>query len=111
MFERMTQGTVDVIRGDAPITIETLDGLRRVVEKIDEGGQTCAVLDMRRIPMIDSAGLEYVLDLYDSYRTRGGNIKLVEPTPLVAEILNVTGVDQFFEVFPDDVAAVGSFTR
>lgn len=111
MFERFKQGTVDVVKVDGPLNTETLDGLRRIVEQIDESGQTSAVLDMRKIPLVDSQALEYVLDLYDSFRSRGGNLKLVGPTPLVAEILNITGVDQFFEVFGDEVSAVGSFTR
>jgi anti-sigma B factor antagonist len=111
MFESARQGTVGLIRGDSPINNANLDALKRVVEPLKESGQPNLVLDLRRIPLIDSAGLEYLLDTFDACRAQGGTLKLMGPTPLVAEILSVTGVSSFFELFADEVAAVGSFTK
>lgn len=111
MFESARQGTVGVIRGDSPINVSNLEGFKRVVEPLKESGQPNLVLDLRRIPLVDSIGLEYLLDTFDACRAQGGTLKLMGPTPLVAEILSVTGVSSFFEVFADEVSAVGSFTK
>lgn len=111
MFDKIRQGVVDVIRGDSPIIADQLDQIRRVVDQLGNAGQPNVVLNLQRVPIIDSAGLEFLLDTFDSFREQGGNLKLVQPTQLVREILTVTGVEQFFEVFENETAAVGSFTR
>lgn len=111
MFERFRQGVVEVVRGDAPLNAAAGDQLRKLMEQIKDFGQRNVVLDLRKVPLIDSSGMELLLDLLDQFRSQGGSLKLLAPSPLVAEILAVTGVDRFFEVFSDEVAAVGSFNR
>jgi anti-anti-sigma factor len=111
MFDLVRQGIVGLIRGDSPINRTHLDALKRVLEPSKETGQPNLVLDLRRVPLVDSAGLEYLLDTFDACRAQGGTLKLVAPSPLVAEILHVTGVSSFFEIFSDEVSAVGSFTK
>lgn len=111
MFESEKQGVIGLIRGDSPIHLTSIELLRRVVDPLKDAGQPNLILDMRRIPLVDSAGLEYLLDTFDACRAQGGTLKLLAPTPLVSEILQVTGVSSFFELFSDEVAAVGSFTK
>lgn len=111
MFERVRQGTVEIIRGDVPLNAEGGDQLRKVMGQVRESGRRNIVLDVRKVPLINSAGLSLLLDLNDELRSQGGCLKLLAPNPLVAEILHVTGVEQYFETFPDEVSAVGSFTR
>lgn len=111
MFERFRQGTIEVVRGDSPLNAEGGDQLRKVMDQVRESGRRNVVLDVRKVPLMDSAGLSLLLDLNDELRAQGGSLKLLAPNPLVAEILHVTGVQQFFEIFQDDVSAVGSFTR
>lgn len=111
MFERFRQGIVDIVRGDAPFNAEAADQFRKLMEQLKTSGQRNVVVDLRKVPLIDSSGLETLLDLLEQVRGRGGSLKLLAPSPLVAEILNVTGVDQFFEIYADEVQAVGSFTR
>jgi anti-anti-sigma factor len=111
MYERFRQGAVEVVRSDAPLHAETVDSFRSVMDQLKAGGRRNVVLDLRKVPLVDSAGLEALLDSLDEFRARGGSLKLLAPNPLVREILTVTGVEQFFEVFGDEVSAVGSFTR
>jgi anti-anti-sigma factor len=111
MFETTRQGVVDIIRGDMALNADGIVALRRVVDQLHEVGQPNVVLDLRKVPLVCSQGLEYLLDTYDRFRAQGGNLKLLAPTPLVTEILFITGVGQYFEVFSDEVSACGSFTR
>lgn len=111
MFERHRQSVVDLIRGDSPIIREEVTQVQNLVEELDDVGQPRVIFDLRKIPLIDSAGLELLLDLQDRFRARGGDMKLLNPNPLVREIIHVTGVDRFFEIFQDEISAIGSFTR
>ncbi len=111
MFERETQGAVDVIRGSDPLDVDHVEALGKLLEACLNERQPYAVLNLEGTPLIDSAGLELLLDFNEQFRRVGGDLKLAAPNPLCAEILYATRVDENFEVFSDPLAAVGSFVR
>jgi anti-anti-sigma factor len=111
MFERERQGAVEVIRGESPLTRDYLKQLDGLLEQMLRLGQPRAVFNLSLVPLIDSAGLEKLLDAQDAFERRGGELKFAAPSPLCQEILNVTGVVRRFEVFRDVPSAVGSFVQ
>ena len=111
MISAESQGAVTVLTPDTPITGEHAEELSIAVEKRLSAGLPMMVLDLSGVAMLDSAGLEAVLDARDAVRSRGGLIKLAGPTPLVEDILAATGVGDQFEQFDNSKAAVGSFAR
>jgi len=111
MFERVTQGAVDVIQGTAPLNAEQVEQLNDLFHQCLSNGQPSVVLNLDKVSLIDSAGLELLLDVQDDCRRHGGAVKIAAPNALCREILEVTGVDRAFEVFPEPLAAVGSFAR
>jgi anti-sigma B factor antagonist len=110
-FERARQGAVDLIRGDDPLTADCVNGVSRLLEECLLAGQPRAVLDLARVALIDSAALEMLLNYQESFKQRGGALKLAAPTPLCRDILMATGVDRHFEIFGEAVSAVGSFAQ
>ncbi|MCD6377275.1 MAG: STAS domain-containing protein [Planctomycetes bacterium] len=66
------------------------------------------VLDLKAVPFIDSAGLEYLLDLRDRISERLGEIKLVNVDENVSKILEITRLDGAFEQFDNITEAVRS---
>lgn len=111
MFERRKWGAVDAIRGDVPLNHENVQALSGVLEECCRQGQPRIVIDLERIPLIDSAGLELLLDVRDRCLQRGGLLKLAAPNALCRDILLVTGVTEQIEVLSDAVTAVGSFAQ
>ena len=111
MFEREKQGVVDVIRGDVPLNVEHVEAVADLLEACLGKGQPYVVLDFEAIPLIDSAGLELLLDFKERFRQVGGDLRLVSPNSLCAEILSVTQVGEGFEIFSEPLSAVGSFVR
>ena len=100
-----------MIRGDDPLATEHLASIARAAEECLGTGQPRAVFDLAKVPLINSGGLELLLDLRDSFQKRGGALKLAAPNQLVRDILTATGVGNHFEIFTDAVAAVGSFAQ
>ncbi|MBN1852754.1 MAG: STAS domain-containing protein [Pirellulales bacterium] len=111
MIERSKQGAIDVVQASDPINIDYAEMFRNVFSIYAEAGQPHVVLDLQAIPLIDSAGLELLLDIQEKYRHRGGTLKLAAANPLCRDILHVTGMDKLFEIYDDSVTAVGSFVR
>ncbi|TWU29460.1 STAS domain-containing protein [Bythopirellula polymerisocia] len=111
MFAIRCQGAVEVIVPNVPLTGEHADELRETIEHCSSNGLPMVVLNLHDVPLIDSDGLESLLDIRDTVRERGGSVKLASLTPLSQDILRITGVAEHFEVFPDDKAAVRSFVQ
>ena len=111
MFDRSKQGAVDVVVPRDPLNQESANEMGPVLDEILSTGQPRIVLDLARTPFMDSLGLEWLLELHERSRKRGGAVKLAGPTPLCQDILRVTGLDAQFEVFDDMLAAVGSFAQ
>ncbi len=111
MYKQSKQGAINVVSGTLPLSGDSLDLLDDAFADCLSGGQPHAVLDMRSIPLIDSAGLERLLDLHDKFEQKTGTLKLAAPNPLCQDIMSVTGVSSYFEVFPELSQAVGSFIQ
>lgn len=111
MFQLSKQGAVAVVSGSEPIKHEQVAELASAIDRVVQGGQPMAVLDLQRTPLIDSAGLESLLDAQDAVERRGGTLKMAAPNELIRDILRVSGVAERFEIFSDVKTAVGSFAR
>ncbi|HUT91101.1 MAG TPA: STAS domain-containing protein [Thermoguttaceae bacterium] len=111
MFERVTQGAVDVIRGDAPLNAEHAEEVSLLLAGCLSSGRPYVVLDFDKVPLIDSAGLELVLDFQEKLQQLGGALKLASVNSLPSDILSATGIREGFEIFPEALSAVGSFVR
>lgn len=111
MFERTRQGAVDVVSGDDPLNEDHVPRVLTLLQQCGGHGQPRVVLDFARVPLLDSTGLEMLLDVHEDFQRRGGALKLAVGNALCREILLVTGVGGSFEMFPEANSAVGSFVQ
>jgi anti-anti-sigma factor len=111
MFHQKSQGAVDVISGGDRISGEHVAELGRVLEARIERGQPLIVLDFQGVALIDSSGLELLLDAQEKCQRMGGALKLAGLNVLCREVLKATGVGARFEIFRDSGGAVRSFVQ
>jgi anti-anti-sigma factor len=111
VFEHKTQGAVDVISGGDRISGDYVAALANVLEGRINRGKPQVVLDMQGVALIDSAGLEMLLDYQEKCQRMGGAIKLANLGALCREVLKATGVGARFEIFRDLGGAVRSFVQ
>lgn len=109
MFEKKCQGAVDVVGGGDRISGDQVAELAEVLDSCLERGQPQVVLDLNTVALIDSAGLELLLDTQEKYQRLGGALKLANSGALCSEVFKVTGVGTRFERFGDTRSAVRSF--
>jgi anti-anti-sigma factor len=109
MFVQKRQGAIDVVGGGDRISGDRVPELAAVLEGCVNRGQPRVVLDLHGVAIVDSAGLEMLLDAQEQYQRMGGAIKLANAGALCSEVLKVTGVGPRFEVFGDTGTAVRSF--
>lgn len=111
MYQKKTQGAVQLVEGAAPLTRDNISDASERLEECLASGQPMVVLDLTKVPLIDSAGLELLLDVQEQYQQRGGSLKLAAANALCQDILTATGVGSRFEVHDNVAKAVGSFIR
>ena len=111
MFQVEPQGAVDVVQLSGPLNNENAEQLVATVQATLAEGQPMIVLDMHDVPLLDSAGLDALLDVHDAVVLKGGAVKLAALTPLCDDVLRVTGVDRYFEAHKEVKLAVGSFVQ
>jgi anti-anti-sigma factor len=111
MFHQTNQGAVAVIAGAAPLNHESAGEAQSLLRRCFGGGQPMAVFDLENVSLIDSAGLEVLLEAHEEFARRGGAVKLAAPSPLCRDILHLTGMDLRLEIFENTRAAVRSFLK
>jgi anti-anti-sigma factor len=111
MFEHKTQGAVDVITGGDRISGEYVEELQALLEARLDRGQPQIVLDFQSIAVVDSSGLELLLDIQEKCQRMGGALKLANLSALCREVMKATGVGAKFEMFRDSGGAVRSFVQ
>jgi anti-anti-sigma factor len=111
MFTQKHQGSVDVISGGDRISGEHVAELSALLETRVERGQPQIVIDLQGVAVIDSTGLELLLDYQEKCQRMGGALKLANASALCREVLKATGVGSRFEMFRDSGGAVRSFVQ
>ena len=67
------------------------------------------VLDLDSTEMLDSMGLTALLNVQDSLRALGGDLKIATNNSVNRKILEITRLDQQLEVFESVIDAVKSY--
>lgn len=109
MFHLSRQGAVDVLEGRGPLNGDSAASVRELLDRCVAHGQPRVVVSLEEVPLLDSVGLELLLDVRDQCLQRGGTLALAAPNTLCRDILHVTGLDRSMELHDDVLAAVGSF--
>jgi len=66
MLQIESQGAVEVITPKVSLSEDNLEPLREAIAGRLKLGQPMVVIDMTQVPLIDSAGLETLLDVQDT---------------------------------------------
>jgi anti-sigma B factor antagonist len=90
------------------LTVETEADLKEAVRRQLDAGRRHLVLDLARVPYVDSCGLGTMVQAYVSAHRAGGWVKLRNVTPRVHHLLTITRLTTVFEFFQPGMRAVGA---
>ena len=82
--------------------------LRETIRKMLNAGDRKFVLNLENCDYIDSSGLGELVTSFTTVRNAGGNLKLVNLTRRVQDLLQITKLLTVFESYDDETAAVKS---
>jgi anti-sigma B factor antagonist len=83
--------------------------LREIVLQLVESGHKKIALNLHEVGYVDSSGIGELVKAYTTVRNHGGQLKLVNPSKRVHDLLQMTRLAAVFSIEADDASAVQSF--
>jgi len=103
-------GKVTILDLNGRITLgDETESLRNTVRQLIAAGKKKIVLNLAHVDYIDSSGVGELVSSFTAVRNSGGDLKLLNLTKKVHDILNVTKLYTVFDVKEDEFTAVKSF--
>lgn len=99
-------GAVMVVHTPEELGEDQADNVRAFLESRE---RQKLIVDLDGTETIDSVGLETLLDVQDTLRERGGDLRIATTNYANRKILEVTRLDSMLEVFDSVIDAVKSF--
>jgi anti-sigma B factor antagonist len=85
--------------------------LRDTIKDLLSKGQKKILLNLGDVSYIDSSGIGELVSAFTSVRNQGGELKLLNLTKKVHDLLQITKLYTVFDVKDDEAAAIAAFSR
>ena len=106
-----SQGRVKVLKLRGRLTLgDSVDRMGQTVNGLFNAGETCLVVDLGDVSMVDSSGIGLLVRSLTSAKQRSGSLKLLNPSKFAVQTLKMTGLLNLFETFDNEEKAVASFS-
>jgi anti-sigma B factor antagonist len=83
--------------------------LRKTIRDLLDDGKNKIILNLGDVNYIDSSGIGELVSGFTAVRSRGGELKLLNLTKKVHDLLQITKLFTVFDVFTDEPTAARSF--
>jgi len=109
-IETRTVGDVRILDCSGKITLgEGTMAVRNTVRDILKGGGKSIILNLADVNYIDSSGIGELVSTYTTVTNNGGQLKLLNLTKKIQELLAITKLLTVFQVYDDETSARNSF--
>ncbi len=113
------------IRRTGDVTILDLDGrisltdalwsasgvvLGKAIRELVKQGERKILLNLKGVTYIDSSGMGELTGALTAVQRQGGELKLVNPSPKVVDLLKITRLDTIFDIRDDENSAIQAFS-
>ncbi len=103
-------GKVTILDIDGRIVLgDEIGDLRTAVRNLIGDGRKKIILNLAAVDYIDSSGVGELVGSFTTVRNAGGELKLLNLTQKVHDVLHVTKLYTVFDIKDDEFTAVKSF--
>jgi anti-sigma B factor antagonist len=74
------------------------------------GGSSQFVIDLSAMQRVDSCGIGAIVHALRQSNEKGGDVRLVNPSPFAEKTFKMVGILRLFQVFPTEEEALESYT-
>jgi anti-sigma B factor antagonist len=110
-FSTRKSGDVTIIDVEGKILLGEGDiEIKRTVDGLLKQGKNKILLNLAKVPYLDSAGLGEIIRCFTTIRKSGGSFKLLSPNPRIIDLLTITNLLNVFDWFDEESTALRSFS-
>ena len=103
-------GDVTILDLDGEVRIgDSSTALRSAIRNLVAGGNNKILLNLAGVKYIDSSGIGELIANYTTVNRGGGQLKLLNLTEKVQDLLVITKLLTVFDVYDSEADALGSF--
>ncbi len=89
-----------IITADGGLNADTSEKFILSIEKLVDAGLKKMIVDCDKLDYISSSGLAVLVRLHNRMKHQGSDVKLASVTGALPNILQVTGLNKLFEIYP-----------
>ena len=109
-FSTRKSGDVIIIDIEGKILLGEGDvEIKQAVDDLLKKGEKNILMNLAKVPYIDSAGLGEIIRCFTALRRNGGSFKLLSPNPRIIDLLGITNLLNVFDWYDDESSALASF--
>ncbi len=94
-------GDIMVIQADGGLNAQTADAFVESIEKLVDAGLEKLIIDCSKLEFISSYGLGVLVRLHTRMSKQGGDVKIASVKGVIVEVMRLTRLTSFFEIYPD----------
>ena len=109
-IEERPSGDVIILDVTGKLTIGEGDELLKdKINSLIQQGHKKLILNLEGVPYVDSAGLGEIVRTYTTVSRQGGNLKLLNLTKRIEDLLSITKLLTVFDTYESEQDALNSF--
>src|SRR5690349_23285879 len=97
--------TVFTLRGQLAYEEGTRVLREAITAAVTDGARSCLV-DLRDVTYLDSGGIGLLVAMFRHVTRRGGQFKLLHPSPAARRVLGISQLTRVFDIFDDEADAL-----
>jgi anti-sigma B factor antagonist len=97
--------TIFALAGDLVYDEGTRILRQALTTAVAQGAREC-LLDLSQITYLDSGGVGSLVEMFRHVTRRGGQLKLLSPSPCARNVLGITRLTAVFDIFDDEADAL-----
>ena len=98
-IRRRSERNAEILDISGDISLLNCRDLRRSLDQVVSNDPVLVVVNLERVPFIDSSGIGCLIAAYTDLNKRGGRLALVSVPETIVRTLEITNVIAFFQMY------------
>ncbi len=101
-----TSDSVEIVQFTGRLDMAEAPGARQAIREMIDQGAEKLILDLGSVDFMDSSGLSVLVSTLRAAEAKGGEVLLLNLTPNVRALIELTRLQHIFEIFENEQAAI-----
>jgi anti-sigma B factor antagonist len=111
ILSHQTEQNIDIIAISGRLIMTDAAEVRERIKSVIDRGQGALLLDLGELAFIDSSGCSVLISAFKAMRARNGRLVLCALSPEVQSLIELTRLNEIFEIFPDTETAMSALRK